>query len=931
MSEGVGGKNATGGWWTRLANWYTPPVETSNAPLGGAIPNGVSLRSADSATQSHEQVASTMPKTANPAANSVAPAVKTGKAVPLAPATPVLANYKTRGLSDELLGGDGAIHPHWQPVLASLETLTHAQRLERMDRINSRVRETGIAHDLFADPSRTLQPWQLDLMPLVFPPSVWSQIEAGVVQRARLLEAVLSDIYGPQDMLKRGMIPPELVFSDPAYLRACQDINPRSGRIQFFAVDIARGPDGNWHVVDTHTETPAGIGYVLANRTVLTHVCGDMFAASKAVRLAPFFQQMQDSLAQRSGRPDPTIALLTPGPRHNDFFSHAYLARYLGFLLVEGADLRAENGRVYLKTLDGLHPIDLIVRCAAGSACDALELDPSGFLGPVGLVQVVRQQPDLVVSALGTALAENRGLGSYLPALCKQYLGEDLAIWDVTKWWLGDATVRQTVISDLDRYFIRSANEQTSRPGNAAPARDPAKLNAAERAALIAEIELDGATLIAEEKATLGTAPSYGPAGLEAKPFVVRIFATAVPGGFAVMPGGLAMTVNPDASMALVAPDGASRDVWVVSDVPQPMFKSLWRPAMDAAQIQRRPRELPSRAADNLFWLGRYTEHADWTFRVLRNCLSRIEGDSGPRQSLGQVRAVLTNLLERNGAAPQAFRGRIDDATAIAQLAHVMMTSRNEANALPQTLGQVHQIAGLTRDRLSLEAWRTLNAFYADGRWGGKNGPSSIGESLDLIDAGLAALAAFNGLTHENMTRNFGWSFLDMGRRTTRALNMSHMLGTVLQSASTDQDEGADLLFALELADCFITYRSRYRLKPMVAPVLDLLIMDESNPRSLGYQLAALNKHIDTLPKTGDVGGRTEVQRMSLGMLNDVRLADLQQLADHDVGGQRTTLVTLLHAQLDRIPQLSDAITRRYFSVVEKEPKWVRARSRQDQ
>ena len=391
--------------------------------------------------------------------------------------------------------------------------------------------------------------------------------------------------------MKRGLIPPELVFSDPAYLRACQNIRPAGGRIQFFAADIARGPDGNWRIVDTHVETPAGIGYALANRTVLTHVSGDMFSASKAVRLAPFFQQMQDALSQRVGRPDPTIALLTPGPRHNDFFSHAYLARYLGLLLVEGADLRAENGRVFLKTLDGLQPIDLIVRCVAGASSDALELDPSGFLGPVGLVQAVRQQPDLVVNALGTALAENRGLGSYLPALCKALLGEDLAIWDVTKWWLGDASVRQTVIGDLDRYFIRRANEQTARPGRAAPARDPAKMAPEDRAALIAEIELDGATLVAEEKAALGTAPSYGPNGLEAKPFAVRIFATAVPGGFAVMPGGLAMTVDPGASMALTVPDGASRDVWVLSNAPQPVFKSLWRPThrsgADPAQSAR--------------------------------------------------------------------------------------------------------------------------------------------------------------------------------------------------------------------------------------------------------------------------------------------------------------------------------------------------------
>ncbi len=898
-------RSATAGWWSRLFNWYSP------APA--SIPAAMNHGTLAVAARSNQQVSTSM-----------------AVAAPKSTSTSISADYRTAGAFDELIGTDGTIAPHWHPVLAGLNALTHQQRLERIDRINSRVRETGIAHDLFADPSRNLQPWRLDLVPLVFPPDAWARIEAAVIQRARLLETMLADIYGPQDTLRRGLIPPELIFSDPAYLRACQNIPPGAGRIQFFATDLARGPDGNWRVVDTHVETPAGIGYALANRGVLTHVCGEIFSASKAVRLAPFFQQMQDALALRIGRPDPAIALLTPGPHHNDFFSHAYLARYLGFLLVEGADLRAQNGRVYLKTLDGLHPIDLLVRSVAGASCDALELDPGGFLGPVGLVQAVRQQPNLVANALGTAIAENRGLGSYLPELCKQLLGEDLAIWDVTKWWLGDAAVRGNVIQNLDRYFIRRAFEQTARPGRAAPARDPAKLTPQERSALIAEIELHGAALVAEEKTALGTAPSYGAQGLEAKPYAVRVFATAVPGGFAVMPGGLAMTVDPGMSMALTAPDGASRDVWVLSEAAQPVFKSLWRPTLEAANIQRSPRELPSRAADNLFWLGRYTEHADWTFRVLRTCLGRIEEDSSPRQNLLLARGVLTNLLERDGAPPVPVPAGLEEPRVIAHLARALMTEPDRAGGLAQTLGHVHRVAGLTRDRLSLEGWRTLNAFYIDRPWRSGSGPASIGESLDLIDAGLGAIAAFNGLTHENMTRNFGWSFLDMGRRMSRALNLGHLLLATLRESQADDNDGRRLLFVLELADSFITYRSRYRLNPMTAPVLDLLIVDEANPRSLGFQLAALSAHIDALPQTGNAAGRTEVQRTALAMLNEVRLADVVRLAETDGSGRRPALTALLEAQVGRIPLLSDAITRRYFSVIEKEPRWVRARSRQE-
>ena len=838
------------------------------------------------------------------------------------------AGYTGVGQFDELLAGGTEPAAHWRPMLERLDRLTHEQRLNRIERINTRVRETGIAHDLFADPTRNVQPWRLDLVPLLLSPSVWAGIERGVIQRARLIEMLLADMYGSQSLMKRGLVPPGLVFADTSFLRAVHGLGPDGARLQFLAIDLARAQDGSWRVVDTHAETPAGIGYALANRTVLSHVCGDVFNATKALRLAPYFQRMQDALASRINRADPTIALLTPGPRHGDFFSHAYLARYLGMLLIEGEDLRVDDGHVFLKTLDGLQPIDAIVRCVAGAACDALELDPSGFLGPVGLVQAVRRQPSLVANALGTAIAENRGLGPFLPALAKELLGEDLAIADTPKLWLGERGAREHAIANLDRYFIRRAFEQTARPGLAAPARDPVKLSVAQRMALIEEIRLSGAGLIAEEKLPLGTTPSYGAKGLEARPYAMRVFATATPDGFIVMPGGLAMRIDPGASMALTAPDGASHDVWVESDAPQPPFKSLWRPVIEAADIQRGPRELPSRSADNLFWLGRYVEHADWTFRVLRNCLARVEADNGPRQNLRLARTALTRLIERDKAAPVQLPAGLDEPRVITHLATALMTSASHDYGLPQTLGHIHRVAGLTRDRLSQEAWRTLNAFHTVRRWQPGEFPSSIGEQLDLIDAGLAVIAAFNGLSHENMTRNHGWSFLDMGRRIARAFNLSEILAAAFTGPTVVEDDAASLLFVLELADSFITYRSRYRLDPALPLVLDLLIIDETNPRSIAFQLAALDGLIDSLPRTGKGRGRTDVQRRALSLVNDVRLADVGRLADQDADGSRPELGELLATLIGELPQLSDALTRRYFSVVERGPRWVRAQSR---
>lgn len=814
----------------------------------------------------------------------------------------------------------------WQTLFEAINALDADTRLRRMEQLNTRVRETGIAHDLFSDPSTTAQPWRVDLVPLILPPAEWNVLERALLQRARLVEAVLADLYGDQNLLASGAIPHQLVFSDPSYLRPLQYLQPAKGHIQFFALDVARGPDGAWRVIDTHVETPAGIGYALANRMVHTNVAGDIFGACNALRLAPFFQQMQAALARRVNRVDPSMALLTPGARHNDFFSHAYLARYLGLTLVEGGDLRVADERVFLKTLDGLMPIDLLVRCIAGAVADPLELDASGFAGPVGLLQAIRREPDLVANFLGSALAENRGIGAYLPRLTCELLGEDLLMPDGRRWWLGDERARRHVLAHLDRMVVRPAHESTARPGRALAGLDPARLSQAERATLLEEIELSGATLVAEEKIGFGTTPSLTLTGLVPKPYALRLFATATPSGFVAMPGGLAMTVDPNTSVALSAPDGESRDVWVISDGAQPPFTSLWQPTIEAAQIARTPQDLPSRAADNLFWLGRYIERADWTMRVLRTCLNRLEEDSGPRQELQASRTALEILLSKDdGEIPPSWEKT--DRALIERLARNLMSSADWYYGLPRTLDNIHRIATVTRDRLSLEAWRTLNDFYARRRWRAGAMPMATGDSLRLIEDGLRVLAAFHGLTHENMTRSFGWSFLDMGRRLSRAFNMAELLVSMFGEAEPEADEAGRLLFVLELADSFITYRSRYRLAPMLPLVLDLLLIDESNPRSIAFQLEALASHIDGLPQSNVGRGRREEQRMALALLGDVRVVDIGTLHQADTKGTRANLRKLLGRQIEVLPELSDAIGRRYFDLLEKDARWVRARS----
>ncbi len=823
---------------------------------------------------------------------------------------------------DELMDAAGEVRPHWAKFLASLAELPAPEQSHRAERLNRRVREMGIAHDIFADPTQPGKRWEVDLVPLIFSSSEWRFLEAALVQRARLFNAILADIYGEQRLMRAGAVPPALVLADPAYLSACQNILPEAGHLQFYAVDLARDSHGTWRVVDSHTETPAGVGYALANRVVHTHIAGDLFQKCNAVRLAPFFQLVQSSLTQLSGRRDPRIALLTPGPHHEDYFSHAYLARYLGYLLVEAGDLRTAGDRMFLKTLEGLKRIDLIVRCVDGRDSDPLELDAGTYDGPPGLVQACRRTPELVRNALGSAIVQNRGLGGYLGTLCQQVLGEELMVRDAPRWWLGDRASRQHVLENLDRMVVHPAQEGTGRPGGAQYGQVGGALSEGERRALQDEIELHGNLLVAEERVGFGTTPTFTPEGLVPQSFAVRLFAAATADGFTVMPGGLVMAVAPDLAVALSAPEARTRDVWVIADGEMPPHRSLWQPTIETARVQRSQRVIQSRVADDLFWLGRYGERSDWIMRVLRSALQRLQEDIAPSDGQGAARTCLQALLLRD-EVEDIPASEEPHQPAIASMTRLLVSAPDGKRTLDATLDKLYRVASLTRDRLSLEAWRVLSHFGPGEDWRRAILTAPPEAALDLVEDGLGWLSAFNGLMHENMTRNYGWAFLDMGRRLERAHNLGEAILSLFGQPLEREEETGRLVFLLELADSFITYRSRYRLDPMLALVLDLLLLDESNPRSLAYQLASVSSHLAELPQSKQGAGLTEERRLILAMLTSVRLADVEAIAGDTT---RAQLQTAMREQLRGLPQLTTAIERRYFNLTEERPHRVHTR-----
>lgn len=823
---------------------------------------------------------------------------------------------------DEMISPDGSVRPHWSNVVDFIEGTGRAACNNRSERMQRRIVENGLTLDSFSDLSSVEQPWRLNLVPLVIAEQEWQQLEAAAIQRIRLNELILADLYGSQRLLESGEIPAGLIFNDPMFLHPLHGVACER-RLMFMALDVARDANAGWRVIDTHSETMAGHGYALANRVVAADVCANLFRSCNIVRISSFYQDIAQELARQTGHKAPAIAILGPNPDHENYLSYAYMARYLEYLLLEGSDLRVAGEQIFHKTLAGLKPIDLIVRAVEAANADPLELNPEGFEGPAGLVQAIRGNNRLVANALGTAVVENRALAPLLPQLAQSLLGESLLLPDADRIWLGTQAGRAKFLADSEQFSVRPAFEATARPGHATPGIRLGQLGGNERQALLAEISCNGARFVAERPSSFATAPSWSSDGLVAKPYALRLFVAATENGYTVMPGGLALTVDAGVAIGLTSPAAESRDVWIAASRPQGPHYSRWRISQEEVRVQRLGSRLPSRVADNMFWLGRYVERADWTLRVMRNSLSRDDEDLRPIRRGKAAQSAIDIIVAKGkvGDAPS-------DAPSETLEARIMelFTAAGNPYGIRETFLNIRRVARQIRDRLSLDAWRLLGSLSISGRPGAFETGEPAVELADRLDSCIAELAAFNGLMHENMTRNFGWRFIDIGRRIERTFQLAELLRKLLVTSEDEQAETDRLAFLLETADSFMTYRARYRFAPIFSPVLDLLLVDETNPRGIAFQLATLVEHVGQLPKASQDAVRTPEQRLALEMLTEVRLADMEALRKFDGKGERDELRALLDRLIEGLPELSDVISRRYFTLTEEQPQRVHMR-----
>ena len=775
---------------------------------------------------------------------------------------------------DEMLGADKAPRAHWRAMLANLGHEAPDMMRQRMEMVQRQVRENGVSYNVLADAGTRPRQWDLNVLPLILPHEEWSGIEAAVIQRATLLNKILGDVYGEQAMLREGLLPSALIHGHAGFLRPCHGMRHHDDvALHFYAVDLARAPDGRWWVMADRTQAPSGAGYALENRSIIAPTFPDLLRELKVQPVSPFFRTMHDSLvhwgrlcAAHGDKPAPLregemplIVLLTPGPRSESYYEQAYLARYLGLTLVEGGDLTVRDGVVFIKTLAGLHRVHVIMRRVDDESCDPLELQNS-LLGVAGLTQAAMRGNVVVANSLGSSLLESGALLGFLPALSKRLLGEPLKMPSVATWWCGEPAALETVIARLDRLVIKPSGAIPFQP--AVFGQD---LDGEARAAFIANLRANPNHYIAQELVRLSQAPVWkdGRApGLQARAVGLRVFACATPNGYVVMPGGLTrVATGPDARVLTMQMGGASKDTWVQARARVDTHR-LQKSSITGEDLVREDSNLSSRVAENLLWFGRHAERSDNICRLLRvalNILFNVRFDQrGAEWPTVEALCIWFGLLDpqRKPASPAVVGSATLPGTASALPAPIFTDAEIETALLlavvsPAVPGlarqqqQLHRIAGQLHERFSVDNWRALNRMVQPVAPPGER-PSQSGV-MTILDDAAAALMTLAGFALDGMVRDLGWRFMSIGRRLERL----QFQAVVLQRALA-MDENGNLDWVLELSDSIITYRARYRAQPEWLPVLDLLLLDETNPRSIVFQL---NGIIGTLGKVTQAQG----------------------------------------------------------------------------
>ncbi len=777
--------------------------------------------------------------------------------------------------------------PHWASFFDQLGRHDPRKLNDMNARLQRQLRDNGVTYNIYADAGGPQRPWSLDLFPFIVTPQSWRQIEAGVLQRVRLLEGIMADVYGPQELLRAGLIPPALVQGHPGYLRAMHGAEPVGGtRLHIAAFDLAHGPDGNWWVVSQRTQAPSGLGYLLENRLAISRLFPQAFENMHTQRLAGVYRALVDHLKAASpGGRDAHIALLTPGPYNETYFEHAYLARYLGLTLVQGGDMVVRDERLYLKTLRGLVPIHGLLKRLDDAFLDPLELRSDSSLGVPGLLQAIRAGNVLMANAPGSAFLESPGLIGFLPALARQVLGEELSLAASPTWWCGERAAMDAALPRLSTCAIKPTYPADGGGGSfqSVLGRD---LSARELDEWAGRIALQGDEHTVQAYMPLSQVPTWQSGAtsdtgqIVPRSAMLRVFAVCDGvQSWQVLPGGLARVARARAEIAAMQRGGSSADVWVMTD--SAIDRSTLLPAeLTVAMVAQRKRLVTSRAAENLYWLGRYTERAENTIALARLTLECLNGED-------QTDARLMHWLDRMARLHYLV---LEDVPALLQSRRVFERSliaslgSDSIASVGYNLNAVKQTGASVRERLSFEHWHLIERAHNEmaNAFASVEEPAEYGtlDALDLLKTVGRHMAAITGAQTDRMTRDDGWRLLSIGRHVERLGFLASSLSAGLETGSLGNDAGFEAM--VSLFDSSISFHAQFQQSREMMALVDLLVLNRDNPRSLAWVSHTLRGRLAKLAGSEP----NELSPMSL-LVPDPSQWDLAQLctAEVDVPG----------------------------------------------
>lgn len=819
----------------------------------------------------------------------------------------LLADYPLNaGAYHELLDADGQVRPHWQQLFERLQRSSLAQLAQRQALLARQIQENGVTYNIYADPDGADRPWELDLLPNLIPAEEWQQIAAGVAQRAGVLNAVLADLYGPQQLLADGLLPAELIFGHNNYLWPCQGVQPPGGTyLHLYAVDLARAPDGRWWVTADRTQAPSGAGYALENRQIVSRAFPDLYRDLRVQYLGGFFRTLQDTLARQAPAEGetPLVVLLTPGRFNESYFEHLYLARQLGYPLVEGSDLTVREAKVYLKTLAGLRRVHAVLRRLDDDFCDPLELRTDSALGVPGLLEAVRQGNVLVANALGSGVLESPGLPGFLPAIAEKLLGEELLLPSIASWWCGEPPVLEEALEKLDELLVRA-----SFPSQSFAPQFGRNLDAQQRAELAERLRARPYAYVAQALAQLSQAPVWQAedASLQPRAIGMRVFAVASAEGYRVMPGGLTrVAAEADAEVVSMQRGGASKDTWVLGERHASGEPWQWLRPLGVADLVRSDPFLPSRVVENLYWFGRYSERCEDGARLLRIMLARYVDDDDDPQAL----QTALGLGESLGLLPDADSGELQQRLLEALL------GEDWPGSLRANLQRLQWVAGSVRGKLSQANWQALLELQREAQ--GLNAQQGdFGELLEFLNRVLMSLSALSGFALDDMTRDDGWRFLMIGRCIERLQFLCDSLANFLRSNAVADQSALEWL--LELGNSSITYRTRYLASAQLIPVLDLLLLDEQNPHAVLFQVRTLLRSLERLGERFELPAERRLQHLE-HQLARFSLSSLENplFGSSGVNEVLGGLAALLEALSQASAEVSDRLGLRFFAHVD--------------